>query len=425
MLEKLTQKQNDFILDVIDENMSRINILEGSVRSGKTFVSLIAWVMMIAEYPKDSQFLMVGKTITSLKRNCLVLLENLCSKDSFFFSTSKKEAMLFGKKIYLEGVNDSRAENKIRGMTLQAAYCDELTLFTEEFFSMLLSRLSMPSAKLLGTTNPDSPSHWLLKKYISRKNELNLKIWNFLLDDNDTIPKEIVKAMKSEYTGVFYDRFILGKWVSAEGVIYTKFANDKEKYIVSKIPKYDLQNICIGIDYGASKSKTAFVAIGITQGFKNLYVLKEKTLTGINSPEKLYESFFDFYSRIEQEYGIITACFADWGGLGQIQTKGLQNYFVKKNKLARIKDCIKCRIIERINLICRLIGAARFFVHESCKETIEAICNAVWEENKEDVRLDNGTVNIDVLDAMEYAFSNYMQSLNNSFNFSVDKGNLV
>lgn len=205
----------------------------------------------------------------------------------------------------------------------------------------------MPNAKLLGTTNPDSPSHWLMKKYISRKDNLNLKIWNFLLDDNDTIPEGTIKAMKNEYTGVFYDRFILGKWVSAEGVIYTKFANEKQKYMVEKVPKYDIQNVFIGIDYGASKSKTASIAAGITQGFKDVYVLKEKTLQGVNSPEKLYESFFEFYEQTEREYGAITSCFADWDGLGQIQTKDLQSYFIRKNKFARIKDCIKYRIIER------------------------------------------------------------------------------
>lgn len=209
---------------------------------------------------------------------------------------------------------------------------------------------------------------------------------------------------------------VCGKWVSAEGVIYAKFADNKEKYIFSRVPRYGIQNVYIGIDYGASKSKTAFVAVGISTGFKEVYILKEKTMNGVNSPEKLYESFFGFYEEVEKEYGVITTCFADWGGLGQIQTKGIQNYFIRKNKFARIVDCIKCRIIERINLTCRLIGADRFFVHVDCKETIEALSNAVWEEDKEDVRLDNGTVNIDVLDAMEYAFSSSMNGLINSFN---------
>ena len=81
---------------------------------------------------------------------------------------------MFGKLIYLEGVNVARAESKIRGMTLQGAYCDELTLFPEDFFSMLLSRLSCPGAKLISTTNPDSPMHWLKVKYMDQADKLNM-----------------------------------------------------------------------------------------------------------------------------------------------------------------------------------------------------------------------------------------------------------
>ena len=146
-------------------------------------------------------------------------------------------------------------------------------------------------------------------------------------------------------------------------------------------------------------------------------MLEEKTIEGVNSPETLYEKFFEFYEFIESEYGAVTACFADWGGLGQVQTKGLQNYFFKKNVPAKIRDCTKHRIIERINLVCRLIGAGRFFIHDTCQETIEALSSAVWEENKEDVRLDNGTVNIDVLDALEYSLSSSTQSLNSRLNY--------
>jgi PBSX family phage terminase large subunit len=290
---------------------------------------------------------------------------------------------------------------------------------------MLLSRLSLENSFLLGTTNPDTPSHWLVKNYLSRQNELDIKVWDFLLEDNHTLPKSYIENLKREYTGVFYDSFILGKWVAAKGLIYSKFANEKEKYIVDKIMPYDLQSVHVGIDYGASKSKTAFVAIGFTKGFRELYVLKEKTSLGIKTPEEMYKNFWSFYDELEKEYGQISFCYADWGGLGQVQTKGIQNYFWKLGKPIKIQDCFKVRIIERINMACRLIGSDRFKIHKDCKETIEALSSAVWEEKKDDVRLDNGSVNIDVLDAMEYAFSNYMQSLNNSFNRPENVDNML
>lgn len=410
MLNNLNPKQNEFIKDIIFSRTQRINLLQGSVRSGKTFISLIAWIIMLCEYPQDSAFLMVGKTLTSLKRNCLALLEDFCPKASFSYSLSKKEAVLFGRKIYLEGVNDSRAENKIRGMTLQAAYCDELTLFTEDFFAMLLSRLSMPNAKLLATTNPDTPYHWLMKRYIKRQDEIGIKIWNFYLDDNLTIPKETIESLKKEFTGVFYDRFILGKWVAAEGIIYRIFVDNHKDYIIKNF-KDTLSFISIGVDYGASKSKTVFVASGITRGFNKVIILKEKALTGIYDPESIYKSFEYFYESIKSEYGSPNFVFADYGALGEVLTRGLWCFVKKKGLAMQIQDCTKSTINDRIQLTCKLMAQNRLKVFEGCNGLIGAFDNAVWDSKKIDSRLDDGTVEIDYLDAFEYSINNFSSQL--------------
>lgn len=205
------------------KNLCRINLLEGSVSSGKTWVSLVLWGFWVATMPADKLYLMCGKSLTTLKRNCLIPLEELFGRSNFQFSTSAKEAYLFGRRILLEGANDARSESKIRGLTLQGAYCDELTLFPRDFFVMLLSRLRVPGAKLIATTNPDSPEHWLKKEYIDRRTELDMLVVRFLLDDNTTLDPQYVAAVKAEYTGVFYNRFILGEWCLAEGIVYPQF----------------------------------------------------------------------------------------------------------------------------------------------------------------------------------------------------------
>lgn len=427
MIEHLTDKQKLFMKDVINGHLKRINILEGSVRSGKTYASIIAWVILLSNYIGRSNFLMVGKTITSLKRNCLSILEEILPPESFSYSLSKKEAYIFENKVFLEGVNDSRSEQKIRGMTLQYAYCDEITLFTEDFFSMLLSRLSLKGSCLIGTTNPDAPSHWLMKKYISRSQDLNLKVWKFLLEDNNTIPEEIINDMKKEYTGVFYDRFILGNWVEAEGLIYQDFADNKSEFIIDYISPVDLDIVQIGIDYGASKSRTAFIAIGLYKNMSNLVVLKEKTCLGVKTPEQMYDKFIEFYNDLVKEYGYISSCFADWGGLGQVLTKGLQSYCFKQSINIKVNDCKKIKIIERINIIIRLMSMRRFKILRRCNETIEALCSSVWDTSKEDTRLDDGTTNIDVIDAMEYAISNKYSILNShlTLNEVEEKMNII
>ena len=128
------------------KKLQRINLLEGSVSSGKTWISLVLWGFWLATMPQNQLYLMCGKSLTTLKRNCLIPLEGLFGQSNFSFSTSAKEAYLFGRRILLEGANDARSEGKIRGLTLQGAYCDELTLFPKDFFVMLLSRLRVPGA---------------------------------------------------------------------------------------------------------------------------------------------------------------------------------------------------------------------------------------------------------------------------------------
>lgn len=235
------------------KKLQRINLLEGSVSSGKTWISLVCWGFWLATMPQNQLYLMCGKSLTTLKRNCLIPLEAMFGQSNFSFSTSAKEAYLFGRRILLEGANDARSEGKIRGLTLQGAYCDELTLFPKDFFVMLLSRLRVPGAKLIATTNPDSPQHWLKREYIDRMAELDMLTMRFLLDDNTTLDRQYVESVKKEYTGVFYNRFILGEWAIAEGLIYPQF--DREKHIEQRDnPQGEWY---ISVDYGTLNAFSA------------------------------------------------------------------------------------------------------------------------------------------------------------------------
>lgn len=233
--------------------MQRINLLEGSVSSGKTWISLVCWGFWLATMPQNQLYLMCGKSLTTLKRNCLIPLEAMFGQSNFSFSTSAKEAYLFGRRILLEGANDARSEGKIRGLTLQGAYCDELTLFPKDFFVMLLSRLRVPGAKLIATTNPDSPQHWLKREYIDRMAELDMLTMRFLLEDNTTLDPQYVAAVKAEYTGVFYRRFILGEWCVAEGLIYPMF--DKAVHVKS-LP-HPQGEWYVSVDYGTLNAFSA------------------------------------------------------------------------------------------------------------------------------------------------------------------------
>ena len=246
--ELFTEKQKHIISMLKHGELKRLNILYGSVRSGKTWITLVVFALWVATMPKNAIYLMCAKTLTSLKRNCLDLLQSIIGEDNFQYSLSAKQGTLFGRKIVLEGANDARSETKIRGMTLAGAYVDEITLVEEDFFTMLLSRLSMPNAKLFGSTNPDSPHHWLKTKYLDREGEIDIYVEKYTIDDNTFLDRDYVENIKSEYTGVFYNRFILGEFVIAEGLVYSMF--DESKHVVKEHLKGSNIQYIVSIDYG-------------------------------------------------------------------------------------------------------------------------------------------------------------------------------
>lgn len=407
------------------DELKRINILEGSVRSGKTWISLVLWAFWVATMPEDASYLMAAKTLTSLRRNCLDLLERLVGRENFSYSLPKKEARLFGRMIYLEGVNDVRAESKIRGMTLQGVLCDELTLFTEDFFTMLLSRLSMPGAKLFGTTNPDHPNHWLMRKYLRRKDELDMLVVQFLIDDNIALDREYVEQLKREYTGVYYDRFILGKWVAAEGVVYGQFADRPEHWIIKR-PEGDAKKafcgnvefVSVGVDFGGNRSLTTFVATAIHRGFSRITPLMDWHIQGrkgdIDS-DRVNREFIGFVQRLKAAYpGVyVKYCFAD--SEAQYLINGLRRASASAGLTIQFGDSAKREITQRIYCASTLLNLDRLFILEDCPLLIEGLKNAVWDrdaaEKGKDVRLDNFSSDIDILDAFEYSWERFMGKL--------------
>lgn len=383
--------------------LKRINILEGSVSSGKTWISLVMWAFWVGTMPKDKLYLMCAKSLTTLKRNCLLLLQDLVGEKNFTFSLSTKEGKLFGRTILLEGANDARSESKIRGMTLQGAYCDELTQFPEDFFAMLLSRLRVEGAKLISTTNPDVPTHWLKTKYIDRADELDLLDVKFLIDDNTTLEPSYIENIKREYVGVFRDRFIKGLWVAAQGAIYTIFSDNVSLYYTDN-PDYDF--IQVGVDFGGHKSAHTFVATGLKYDNSKITALMSERYDAVGkSPDDLYNKLNAFLGRLAAAYGTARFIYAD--SAEQTLINGMRTHID-----IAIKNSIKNPIIDRIRATTGLMASGRFFITRNCGTLVKALSDAVYNEKKlDDERLDDGTSDIDTLDAFEYSWEKYIKQL--------------
>lgn len=350
--------------------------------------------------------MMVGKTLQTLKRNCLLPLQELVGENNFQFSLNKKDGILFGRKIILEGANDAQSETKIRGITLGGAYADELTLFPHDFFAMLLSRLSAAGAKFIGTTNPDKPTHWLKTEYMDNP-EIDMLCIKFLIDDNTTLDPEYVSSIKKEYQGVFYERFINGAWCSAEGCIYTSFANDPKRYIITEVPK-NLIKISIGFDFGGNGSAHAGSCTGITSGFDRVITLEEYYRKEIISPDELINDICNFIIRCQRKYKCYDAYF---DSAETTLIAGVKSAVRKRKIPINIHNARKGPILERIRLYQLLQGTDRYRIMQHCRKTIEAFQTSVWKKDGNDERLDDGSVNIDNLDAQEYCTEIYAKRL--------------
>ncbi len=257
------------------ESTARTNLWHGAVRSGKTVTSILRWLEYVAGEAPPGDLLLIGKTERALKRNILDQIEALIPED-YRLNRGTGEAHIFGRRCYLAGANDERAEGKIRGLTLAGAYGDELTLWPQSIYEMLGTRLSVPGAKFFGTTNPDGPFHWLKTGTIDRAGEIDARCWHFGIDDNPNLDPAFVADLKTRYTGLFYKRFIDGLWVLAEGVVYDGFDLERHGFDDSQAPA-SFDALRIALDYGTQNPLHALL-IGMKSGTS--WVLSEYRYAG-------------------------------------------------------------------------------------------------------------------------------------------------
>jgi len=232
-----------------------INVWHGAVRSGKTVCSMIAWLLFIKNAP-EGDLLMVAKTERTLQRNILSPLSQIVGMKNYKLNRGSGEVTLFGRRIYIVGANDERSEQKIRGMTLAGAYCDEITLYPQSFWTMLTTRLSLDGARLYGTTNPASPQHWLKTEVIDKADGVTIKEFPFRLEHNIALSAGYVERLKLLYPegSLFYKRMIEGLWLVAEGAVYDFFDTNLH---VKPLPSRPPTQRVVSIDYGTAN---AFVA---------------------------------------------------------------------------------------------------------------------------------------------------------------------
>ena len=413
----LSEKQKIFIR----EANHRYNFKIGARRCGKTYLDNLYMIpkRIFERKGLDGLYCIFGVSKGTIERNVLQPLRQIYGRDLIGTISSNNTARLFDEEVYCLGCEKANQVSKIQGTSIKYAYGDEVAKWNQDVFVMIQASLDKDYSCFDGALNPENQSHWLKKDFLDLVEEKKLDVYvqHYTIFDNPFLSKDFVDNLCKEYEGtVFYDRLILGLWKNAEGLIYRQFCDNPSVYIKDE-PKDEYGNkinfmiISIGIDYGATKGETEFKATGITNLFKQAWTIDEAKITGIYSPEQMYKEFVEFYKRVVRDYGKVTHAFADYGALGQVLTYGLNKHLQDNQIPLKVQDCIKGRIVDRIELDCQLFGQMRRFILKKCKYLIEAYTQALWDEKHEDERLDDGTTPIDDLDASEYSMFPFYDKL--------------
>lgn len=391
-----------------------IMIADGSIRSGKTIACICSFLMFVFLHFKGENFIIAGKTIGALKRNVIKpMLQILESWGiGYNYNRSGNYIQVAGHTFYLFGANNEASQDSLQGLTAAGAYADEAALFPESFAEQMLGRCSVKGSKVFLNCNPESPNHYIKKEFIDKADDKNICRLHFTLDDNLTLDHSTVERYHRMYTGVFYERFIKGLWVAAEGLVYKEFADNLTTYVVDDdyVAGKDIAFATIGVDFGGNKSAHSFTLTGYTKGLGEVITLDEWHCSDRLSPEQLSDKFCDFAQRSKERYNVYEA-YCD--SAEQVLIRGIEVAAARRGIAIEIKNAIKGAINDRIAFYNSLIASKRWHVHKSCKKTIDAFCTAVYDDKSKagDVRLDDGSSNIDSIDSQEYSTERYMADI--------------
>lgn len=390
-------------------------IADGAIRSGKSVAMSLSFVIWAMSEFEACNFAMCGKTIGSFRRNVLFWLKLMLRSRGYSVTEQRTENLVIVRRgsienyFYVFGGKDERSQDLIQGITLAGVFFDEVALMPESFVNQATGRCSVDGSKFWFNCNPGSPSHWFKTGWIDKRQDKRLLYLHFTMDDNLSLSEAVKERYRGMYTGVFFKRYILGEWKSADGVIYRQFADDPERFILDEVPA-DIIIGTMGLDFGGNGSAHAGCLVGITRGYRSIVILDEYYRKEVIDPGTLTDDVCGFVQRSQAQCRA-TSIWCDSAETTLI--KGIRTEVFARHIPVEVRNARKGEIIDRIRLCDMLMSQGRFFILRRCRHTIAALSEAVWDGKSptKDRRLDDGSTNIDSLDALEYALEPHANRL--------------
>lgn len=346
-------------------------IADGAIRSGKTVSMSLSYVLWAMESFDGQNFGMCGKTIGSFRRNVLFWLKLMLVSRGYRVTDQRADNLLVVQRgdvanyFYIFGGKDERSQDLIQGITLAGCFFDEVALMPQSFVNQATGRCSVDGSKYWFNCNPDGPFHWFKMEWIDKKVDKNILYLHFTMDDNLSLSERVKERYRKMYSGVFYERYILGKWKVAEGVIYSMF--DTVKHLKEIVD--DLQGeYYVSIDYG-TQNATVFLLWLKTKEMS--YCLKEYYYSGREEGiQKTDSEFADDLEDFTKDYKI-RRVIVDPSAASFIAELKKRKFNIKKAK----ND-----VLDGIRFTASLLSECKIFFSKKCTNTIKEFNSYVWDE---------------------------------------------
>ena len=354
-------------------------ICDGAVRSGKTVVMITSYILWAMKNFSNANFAICGKTVQSAERNIITPLHDIIDITYYFrLSYKRSQHMLTVESkdrrnyFYIFGGRDESSASLIQGLTLSGILLDEVALMPQSFVEQAIARtLSIPQAKLWFNRNPENPNHYFYKEWILKANEKRALHLHFLMHDNPILTPEAIAKAESRYSGVFYDRFIKGMWVMAEGLVYPEQAQGE-----GIVPTVDRNYIAyyVSVDYGTLNPFSAGLwgkCDGVWYRIKDYYY-NGREKAKLKTDEEYYQSLCRFIGDRPLNAVIIDPSAASF--IECIRRHGRYTVIKAKND-----------VISGIRRTAQAFKAGSIKINDCCCNTINEFSLYRWDEkSKED-----------------------------------------
>ena len=358
-------------------------ICDGSIRSSKTVSMSIGFILWSCSCFNGKTFAICGKTIESLRRNVITqlptLFEGLCK-----ITERKRENLMVvsldGRvnKYYLFGGKDEGSAALIQGMTLAGVMFDEVALMPRSFVEQALARCSVERSKFWFNCNPDTPEHRFYREWIQKHKKKNALYLHFTMKDNKSLSEKVKKRYENMYSGVFYDRFIRGLWVVAEGLVYPRFS--KADNVTEDIPESG--TYYISIDYGTLNPFSAglwCVSDGKAVRIKEYYHSGRDTKRQLTDEE--YHAALEKLIQYTDSEGVLQEYEIDRVVIDPSAASFIA--CMRRHGKFRVKHAVNT-VIDGIRNVTSMLNSKRLFIHSSCKDSIKEFKLYSWDDKAQE-----------------------------------------